>query len=53
MLEPIYRLLFAPYQLALTENQICISYKTYKSNDLDDMQAIIDQKLSPGIIAEN
>ena len=33
--------------LELTEDQVEITYKTYKSDDPDDMQAIIDQKLAP------
>ena len=53
MLYPIYQLLFGKMAwrdpvLKLTENQIAISYKTYKSDNADDMQAIIDQKLAPG-----
>ena len=57
MLEPIYRLLFGIDKatnkkkfLALTQDQIKISYKTYKSDDSADMQAILDQKLTPGIL---
>ena len=33
--------------LELTEDQVEITYKTYISDDPDDMQAIIDQKLAP------
>ena len=56
MLYPIYQLLFGKYDnlysgpsLELTEDQVAVSYKTYKSNDENDMQAIIDDKLTPGI----
>ena len=49
MLYPVYELLFDKDYLALTEDEIAISYKTYKS---DDMQAIIDEKLTPGIKTE-
>ena len=49
MLAPIYELLFREYYLALTEDQVVISYKTYKNNKPNDMQAIVDQKLAPGI----
>ena len=56
MLEPIYRLLFRgdrvyspmKYYLALTQDQIEVSYKTYKSGDMADMQEIFGQKLAPG-----
>ena len=51
MLEPIYNLLFRNsylYSLILTEDQVTISYKTYKSDNQSDMQEIIDQKLAPG-----
>ena len=51
MLYPVYKLLFDKDYLALTEDQIAISYKTYKSDNENDMQAIIDQKLTPGIMA--
>ena len=34
--------------LELTEDQIAISYKTYKSDRADDRQVIIDEKLAPG-----
>ena len=36
------------HRLALKKDQVVISYKTYKSTDLADMQAISDQKLAPG-----
>ena len=49
MIFPIYQLLCGDF-LALTEDQIAISYKTYKSDFPDDMQAIIDGKLTPGIV---
>ena len=58
MLQPIYELIFEKnddyiadynkYRLALKRDQVVISYKTYKSTDLTDMQAIIDQQLAPG-----
>ena len=55
MLAPIYQLLFEKnepawkqYSLELIEDQITISYKTYKADDESDMQEIIDQKLAPG-----
>ena len=58
MLAPVYQLLFAsndskyPWakkpSLELTEDQIIISYKTYKTDNQSDMQKIIDEKLSPG-----
>ena len=53
MLAPIYKLLFQHFSeplLELTEDQVAISYKTYKTDNADDMQAIIDGKLTPGII---
>ena len=55
MLYPIYHLLFGNnsyYEpsLELTEDQIAISYKIYKSSDADDMQTIFDDKLTPGIM---
>ena len=46
MLYPIYELLFD--YLALADNQISISYKTYKRDNEDDMQAIVDGNLTPG-----
>ena len=56
MLAPVYQLLFGKHMtfvnpepsLELTEDQIAISYKTYKSNKADDRQAIVDGKLAPG-----
>ena len=53
MLAPIYRLLFKKHQktwptLELTEDQITISYKTYKADKKSDMQEIFDRKLAPG-----
>ena len=54
MLAPIYQLLFGEHQgwhttsLELTEDQIAISYKTYKSHNPADMQEIVDQKLAAG-----
>ena len=57
MLKPIYELLFekpdsnSKYRLGLAKNKIVTSYKTHKSNDPADMQAIIDQKLAPGKIS--
>ena len=53
MLKPIYQLLFGQdyesnYYLALARDQVKISYKTYKSDNLADMQTIFDQKLTPG-----
>ena len=50
MLYPIYELLFDEDYLDLTEDQITISYTTYKSVDEADMQEIFDHKLAPGII---
>ena len=60
MLAPVYQLLFGQidsvdYQkydlktksLALTEDQITISYKTYKADKPSDMREITD-KLAPG-----
>ena len=49
MLYPIYELLFYYGYLNLTEDQIAISYKTYRSAGEADMQAIFDHKLTPGI----
>ena len=46
MLYPIYELLFD--YLALADTQISISYKTYKRDNEDDMQAIVDGNLTPG-----
>ena len=57
MLAPIYQLLFGEHNgpfwdpkpsLELTEDQVSISYKTYKSDKLDDMRAIVNGKLTPG-----
>ena len=53
MLAPIYKLLFWKHNtdepsLELTEDQTAISYRTYKGDFEDDMQAIIDEKLTPG-----
>ena len=59
MLQPIYELIFEEYdtegrtyrnenRLALPNDQVVISYKTYNSNSPADMQAIIDKKLTPG-----
>ena len=60
MLYPIYDLLFGEKEndkgdwrrpfLELTEDQIAISYKTYKTDDPNDMQAITDGNLAPGIM---
>ena len=49
LLAPIYRLLFGFY-LDLTEDQVKISYKTYKAENQADMMEIIDQQLAPGKI---
>ena len=50
MSAPIYRLLFQDWadSLKLTEDQVTVSYKTYKTDDQSDMQEIIDQQLTPG-----
>ena len=48
MMWPIYQLLFDTNYLKLTEDEIAISYKTYKSDSADDMQTIVDDKLTPG-----
>ena len=50
MLAPIYKLLFGrwSHNLLLTEDEIAISYKTYKSDNEADMQEIVDQKLAAG-----
>ena len=56
MLAPIYQLLFGEHtdynenykSLELTEDQISITYKTYKTDEPAEMQEIIDQKLTPG-----
>ena len=50
MLAPIYKLLFGSFEdsLLLTEDQVTISYKTYKADNQADMQKILDQKLAPG-----
>ena len=64
MLAPIYNLLFAKHgyynglgrsqpSLELTEDQIIISYKTYKTDNPADMQEIIDQKICPGTELQN
>ena len=52
MIAPIYRLLFDYYFLTLTEDQVAISYKTYKSSNEKDRQTIVDQKLTPGILTK-
>ena len=53
MLAPVYQLLFGQNKscipsLELTEDQITISYKTYKVDNQFDMQEISDQQLAPG-----
>ena len=55
MLAPVYQLLFGENELRhwmktleLVENQVTVFYKTYKTNNRDDMRAIVDQKLAPG-----
>ena len=48
MLSPVYELLFESDELALTEGQVTIGYKTYKADNPVDMQEIIDQQLAPG-----
>ena len=49
MLSPVYQLLFHEWRyLILTEDQVTISYKTYKTDDESDMQEIIEQNLAPG-----
>ena len=55
MLAPIYQLLFGENELRhwmktleLVEDQVIVFYKTYKTNNRDNMQAIVDQKLAPG-----
>ena len=52
LLRPIYQLIFEnvtrEHCLALKKDEVVISYKTYKSTDPTDMQAIVDQKLAPG-----
>ena len=48
MLAPIYELLFGRYKLALTEDQVIISYNVYKAEESSDMQEILDKKLAPG-----
>ena len=52
MLQPIYDLLFNKYRLDLKKDELVISYQTYQSTDLTDMQAIVDQQLAPGKILE-
>ena len=49
MLQPIHELLFDQFFLALTTDQIQISYKIYRSDNECDRQAVIDQKLKPGM----
>ena len=48
MLAPIFDLLFRSDYLGLGKTQVTIFYKTYKTDDPADMQAIIDQKQAPG-----
>ena len=50
MLAPVYELLFYDSfdALCLTEDQVTISYKTYKADNQADMQEITDQQLAPG-----
>ena len=55
MLAPIYQLLFGENELRhwmktleLVEDQVSIFYKTYRSDNQVDMQAIVDQQLTPG-----
>ena len=57
MLAPIYRLLFGqctPYSansLELTEDQVAVTYKTYRTDDPAALKAVVDQKLAPGKMA--
>ena len=55
MLAPVYQLLLGQHDpesrkisLELTEDQVTITYKTYKADNQADMQEIIDQQLAPG-----
>ena len=48
MLQPIFKFLFHDSYLSLSKNQVFLCYKTYKSNDLNHMRAISDQKPAPG-----
>ena len=54
-MAPIYKLMFGKNNyyknepsLELTEDQVAISYKSYRSADPRDMKVISDQKLAPG-----
>ena len=58
MIRPIYQILFGTHKswhpsLELAEDQVVISYKMYESDNASDMQVIVDEKLTPGIIIEN
>ena len=56
MLAPVYELLFGQNKpdilitnsLELTEDQIIISYETYKSDKPSDMKKITENRLAPG-----
>ena len=49
MLAPVYKLLFVYTDyLCLNEDQIIISYKTYKSDKPSDMKKITVNRLAPG-----
>ena len=56
MLAPVYKILFGKFfgdgtpSLELTEDQVAISYKIYKSGKADDRQTIVDENLTPGIM---
>ena len=57
MIYPVYQLLFGQKHnddykpsLKLKENQVDISYKTYRTDDDSDVSAINDQQITPGIM---
>ena len=53
MLAPIYELLFNKTydSLLLNQDQVKISYKTYKTEESNEMQEIVDQQLAPGTVS--
>ena len=59
MLWPVHELLFGcntsfvgNNYLNLEKDQVITYYNTYKSDNLSDMQAIVDQRLAPGKIVK-
>ena len=49
MLAPIYDFLFYSQYLGLSKEEVLIYYSLHRSDNLADMQTIIDEKLAPGM----